>query len=193
MRQKRKKAHSEKGMDTLLYLWEMKKIVITGPECSGKSELSQALADYYHMPWVPEYARTYLTTLPRPYEASDLLAIARGQEEGIFDRESQFPDASWLFIDTWVVVLQIWYKYRFGVPPSFFAEMSDRHHIDHYLLCSPDLPWTDDPLRENPNDRDVLFEKYQEFLSQSNLPYTIISGRGSQRTQSAIQTLESLN
>lgn len=176
----------------LLYLWGMKKIVITGPECSGKSELTKALAEHYHMPWVPEYARTYLPRLPRSYEASDLIAIAMGQEGAVYERESQFPNASLLFVDTWTIVLQIWYRYRFGAPPAFFEEMSARHTIDHYLLCSPDLPWTDDPLRENPNDRDALFEQYREFLTQSKAPYTIISGRGSERIDAALRTIEAL-
>ena len=170
----------------------MRKIVITGPECSGKSALSQALAEYYGMPWVPEYARWYLEHLPRGYEARDLISIALGQEGAVFNCTAQFPEASGIFIDTWLVVLQIWYRYRFGAPPAFFEAMRGRHAIDHYLLCRPDLPWTEDPLRENPNDRDELFEVYRAFLTDMGASYTIISGRGDARQEDAIRALSFL-
>ena len=57
----------------------MHKIVIIGPESTGKSTLSQELAAHFNAPWVPEYAREYIDQLDRPYTFDDLLAIAKGQ------------------------------------------------------------------------------------------------------------------
>ena len=57
----------------------MKKIVIIGPESTGKSTLCQQLASYYQTLWVPEFAREYLLALRKQYTFEDLLIIAKGQ------------------------------------------------------------------------------------------------------------------
>ena len=57
----------------------VKRVVIIGPECTGKSELSATLADVYDTVWVREFAREYLDRLGRPYGEHDLKIIARGQ------------------------------------------------------------------------------------------------------------------
>lgn len=59
----------------------MKKVVVIGPESTGKSTLSALLAAHFHTVWTPEYAREYLDGLGRPYEQHDLLAIAGGAVE----------------------------------------------------------------------------------------------------------------
>ena len=56
-----------------------KKVCIIGPECTGKTELSQFLSEHYKCPWVAEYARAYLNKLGRSYDESDLVKIAHGQ------------------------------------------------------------------------------------------------------------------
>lgn len=57
----------------------MKKVVVIGPESTGKSTLSEQLANHYQTVWVPEFARGYLETLGRAYNQDDLLRIAEGQ------------------------------------------------------------------------------------------------------------------
>ena len=68
----------------------LKKIVVIGPESTGKSTLCEQLAQHYHTTWCPEYAREYLTTNGLAYTFEDLLAIAKGQvalEEAAVKRE----------------------------------------------------------------------------------------------------------
>ena len=57
----------------------MKKIVIIGPESTGKSTLCEQLATQYNSLWCPEYAREYLLKFGTNYSYGDLLTIARGQ------------------------------------------------------------------------------------------------------------------
>ena len=40
----------------------LKKIVVIGPESTGKSSLCKLLAEHYNTLWCPEYAREYLTS-----------------------------------------------------------------------------------------------------------------------------------
>ena len=57
----------------------MKKIVIIGPESTGKSTLCEQLAAHYNTEWVREYAREYLLRNGAAYAYDDLLEIAKGQ------------------------------------------------------------------------------------------------------------------
>src|SRR5436190_21605570 len=59
----------------------IKKIVITGPESTGKTSLCQQLAEHFHTEWCPEYAREYLLKHGMNYSYDDLLTIAKGQVE----------------------------------------------------------------------------------------------------------------
>jgi nicotinamide riboside kinase len=63
---------------------------------------------------------------------------------------------------------------------------------DYYLLCKPDMPWEPDPLRQNENDRDMLFDKYESKIKEIAVPYTIIKGNNKERKKKAIQILNSL-
>jgi NadR type nicotinamide-nucleotide adenylyltransferase len=163
-------------------------IVITGPESSGKSQLSQSLAHQFNSPWVAEYARWYLEHLYREYKASDLLAISLGQQNAYYQSRSLFPNKP-ILIDTWAIVLMVWSTIKYGAHPKVFESWLLREPIDVFLLCAPDLPWEDDPLREHPEKRWELFEMYQNILDQYQLPYQIVEGTGDERLQRAVEHL----
>jgi len=58
-------------------------ITIAGAENSGKTTLAMQLAEHFKCPFVPEYAREYLSSLGRPYDERDLEIIAERQLEAI--------------------------------------------------------------------------------------------------------------
>ncbi|MCH5600026.1 AAA family ATPase [Niabella ginsengisoli] len=67
----------------------IKKIVIIGPESTGKSTLCEQLAQHYGTVWCPEYAREYLLKNGTNYTFEDLAEIAKGQlnlEETFIER-----------------------------------------------------------------------------------------------------------
>ena len=93
----------------------MKKVVIIGPESTGKSTLSEQLAKHYNTSWVPEYAREYLIQHGPGYTYDDLLTIAKGQaalEENYINRAA--PSSKVLFIDTDQYVMKVWCEFVFG-------------------------------------------------------------------------------
>ena len=149
--------------------------VITGPECSGKSGLSEALADQYDTILVPEYSRTYLTLIGRPYLMEDLDKIALGQLS--LEEEAFNSDKSFSICDTDLTVMYIWSAYKYG-DGSNLIEEGLYSHIEnkYYFLCYPDLQWVPDPLRENPEDRIELFQLYEKLLKELSVPYTILKG-----------------
>lgn len=161
----------------------IKKIVVIGPESTGKSTLCARLAEHYKTLWVPEYAREYLEKNGPEYTYDDLLTIAKGQIEseesiskefsgkkhlsedvlfqktdtGIHTASSpSFPpsgDRGLLFIDTDMYVMKVWAEFVFNKCHNWILNQIAERKYDLYLLCDVDLPWVEDKLREYPDKK----------------------------------------
>lgn len=171
---------------------EIKKIVIIGPESTGKSTLSKALAQHYQTLWCPEYAREYLLQNGTDYTVADLLTIAKGQLklEDEFTRKVQEENKrSLLFVDTDMYVMKVWSEYVFGTCDFFILDTIIKRKYDGYLLCNIDLPWVKDELREYPDEkpRQELFSIYKDLLINQPAPWALISGTNTERTADAIE------
>ena len=59
------------------------RIVLYGPESTGKTTLARSLAEHYKTEWVPEFARNYLQRKwdkkQQVCTLNDLFSIAKGQ------------------------------------------------------------------------------------------------------------------
>jgi NadR type nicotinamide-nucleotide adenylyltransferase len=164
----------------------IKKIVITGPESSGKTTLTRQLAEHFSTAWVPEFARSFLEELGRPYQREDLLTIALGQ--ATLEDTKVASARQYLFCDTGLEVIKIWSLVKYGeVDPRIETLLQERSY-DHYLLCAPDLEWTPDPLREAPEDKERrrLFEYYERELQKRGIPWSMVSGQGEARLRTAL-------
>jgi NadR type nicotinamide-nucleotide adenylyltransferase len=162
------------------------KIVVVGPESTGKSSLCEQLAIQYQTSWVPEYAREYLLKLGRPYNYEDLLIIAKGQlaQE---DRITTSLNKPFVFIDTDMYVMKVWCEYVFGKCHPFILEEIIRRKYDKYLLCNTDLPWVADELREYPDleSREQLYHMYKDLMINQSTPWFDISGDYEERLKKA--------
>lgn len=173
----------------------LKKIVITGPESSGKTTLARELAAYYGTVWVREMARSYLEVKAEPgYVEDDLLNIARLQlwTEDAFAAKVTSDDPPYLFCDTDLITIRIWGEEKYGRTDPWIVQQTQERHYDLWLLCMPDMPWEPDPLRENPNDRDRLFGVYERTLQQLGKSYVVMQGAHEQRMHAAKQAIEAL-
>ncbi|WP_205508001.1 AAA family ATPase [Longitalea arenae] len=172
----------------------MKKIVVIGPESTGKSTLSEQLAAYYKTSWVPEYAREYLLQYGTNYTYDDLLTIAKGQlalEESYIEKAKA---SKLLFIDTDQYVMKVWCEFVFGKCHPWILDQITKRKYDLYLLCNIDLPWTKDALREYPDlePRKQLYSIYKTILSNQSVPWVEISGNYDERLQKGIQAVNDL-
>lgn len=168
----------------------LKKIAIVGPECTGKSDLASFLATRYNTVWVPEYARGYLDNLVRPYEQQDLLTIAHGQQR--LEAEWALSANGLLFCDTTLLVIKIWSEVRYGnCDPEIVSALNDSHY-DLHLLTYVDIPWEDDPQREHPDKREMLYSMYHEQLSAMKVPFVEIKGEREERRRKAIEAVDAL-
>jgi len=164
---------------------DLKKVVVIGPESTGKSTLSCALAALLRTAYVPEYARAYLETLMRPYTEADLLAIAEGQL-ALEDRMAAEADRV-LICDTDLYVLKVWSEHRFGRCDPWILERIAERRYDLYLLADIDVSWQEDPLREHPAPemRRYFYQIYKDIVQHSGVPWTEISGGETRRLEMA--------
>jgi NadR type nicotinamide-nucleotide adenylyltransferase len=170
-----------------------KRILILGPESTGKSTLAEDLANHFGEPWVPEFAREYLEKIDRQYCFEDLAEIGKGQillEDQLAEKAKNF-----LFCDTDLRVIHIWSEHRFGKTDTWVLEEIDRRKYDLILLTDTDLPWTPDPLREYPElqMRQYFFKKYLELAEESGFPFMIVSGDQQTRLQIAVKAIQKLS
>ena len=164
----------------------MKRILITGPESTGKSELTQALAGHYKGLAVPEYARDYVKNLGRPYLYSDVEHIAFMQVKA-YDLSTH---PAWVFFDTWLIITKVWFEVVYGVSPPWLEEKIRESTIDLVLLCDTDIPWVPDPVRENGGPmREKLLNIYKKELDEFDLEWELVSGKGTDRFECARQLI----
>lgn len=152
------------------------RILILGPESTGKSTLAADLAAHFGEPWVPEFAREYLEKLNRAYEYEDLSEIAKGQialEDKLAQNASKF-----LFVDTDLRVIKVWSEHKFDNVHDWIPEEIERRTYSKILITDVDLPWEADPLREHPEPgmRQYFLDKYLELASKSGFPFQLIHG-----------------
>jgi nicotinamide riboside kinase len=159
------------------------RIVLTGPESTGKSALTHALARRFSVPSADEYARRYLETHGPDYDADLLLEIARGHR--LHQQVCVPPSEPVGLLDTDLINYAIWFEVVFGQCPDEVLHAMERETHHAYLLCAPDLPWEPDPLRENPDDREHLFDLHRARIEHLGRPYRIIRGIGHARTTCA--------
>ena len=159
------------------------KIIITGPESSGKTTLCEQLSIHFNIPFTKEFARSYIDNLDRIYMIGDLLSI--GKEQLKSELNSQL-------LDTDLITIKIWSEYKYGRCDKWILDQIEKQKTEKrfYLLCKPDIAWQEDKQRENPNDREELFEIYKQVLNDLGHKYFIV--KGEDRTENSISKISSI-
>jgi NadR type nicotinamide-nucleotide adenylyltransferase len=177
----------------------VKRIVVLGPESTGKSTLCKELAKYFQTNWVPEYSRAYLMQKENNYGFDDLKKIAEGQlnvEDQVF--ESYIPSSTNqfhpIFIDTDMYVMKVWSEYVFNACDNSILTAIATRKYDLYLLCYPDLPWVPDPLREHPEEKErmKIYHYYKDAMINQTVPWVEIKGDYQKRVEDAINAVKLL-
>jgi NadR type nicotinamide-nucleotide adenylyltransferase len=184
----------------------IKKIVVVGPESTGKSSLCSLLANHYKTGWVKEYAREYLQTNGTDYTFDNLLDVAKGQidleEKAIAELTlhnasgyaAPANDTKLIFVDTDMYVLKVWCEFVFDKCHQWILNQIVTRKYDLYLLCDIDVPWVKDDLREYPDlvIREKLYHHYKDIMVNQNVPWINVNGNYEQRLQKAIEAVNKL-
>lgn len=164
------------------------KIVLFGPESTGKSTLAQQLAQQYNTVFVPEYSRIYAEMqllCGKELTQDDVVEIANGQlklETELITKANKI-----LFCDTDLLETKVYSEmYYDGYCPPQLEDFAQRKTCDLYLLMDVDLPWVADNIRDKPEGRQEQFNIFENTLKRYNKPYQVISGNDDERLEKAI-------
>lgn len=171
------------------------KIVLFGPESTGKTTLAKELAAHFNTHWVPEYMRTYLekkwNAYNRSCEIEDLRAIAIGQMAS----ENQLSKTAnqVLFCDTNLLEIKVYSEvYYQGYCDPLIAKYAEINSYDLYFLTYIDVPWEADVLRDKPFEREQMYANFKKALEKYNKPYVVLSGSLEERLNIAVKQVEKL-
>lgn len=167
-----------------------KRIVIYGPESTGKTTLAEKLASHYNTSWVPEFARDYLDKKGAWVEVADIPKIAEGQlqsEDALARKANRL-----LICDTDLITTSIYSQHYFGECPESVTQKADEREYDLYLLMDVDVAWVADWQRPDPTNRQYFFEKFKNELERRRRKYVVISGSYEERFNRAIKAIDAL-
>ena len=167
-----------------------RRVCVFGPESTGKSTLTEALARHYGTVFVPEYARTHITANGGLVEAHDMLPIARGQlasERALARRCDRV-----LFSDTDVLATTIWSEVLFGQVDAEVEALAASQHFDLTLLLDVDVPWVADIVRYLPGERASFFARCEEALARRSRNTIMVRGTWDERFESATRAVDAL-
>ncbi len=149
-----------------------KKIVITGPECSGKTTLALKLSEVLKGVYIPEVARPLLTLTNNQYFLKDLMTIATYQSA--LEQAVEGCGHGWIICDTSMLVIKIWSEFRFKEVDPLIVGYFQNSSADLWLLCEPLAVWHPDILRDAEQNRDQLFKLYHEELVRADKEFRVV-------------------
>ena len=159
-------------------------IVLTGPECSGKTTLAAALAEEFSAPWTPEAARLFAEGSDAPLSAATVAPIARLAIA--LEDEARASAPALLVRDTDLVSTVVYARHYYGYCEPWIEAAARARVADLYLLCAPDLPWTADGVRDRPTQRAELHAAFARTLLAFGGSVVPVQGVGEARTAAAM-------
>ncbi len=174
---------------------DLVKVVLFGPESTGKTTLSRDLANHFDTVWVPEYAREYLQEKwdkeKKVCEPQDLLPIAYGQMR--LENELAKKANKVLICDTDLLETKVYSEaYYVGHCDPILEEYALQNQYDLYLLTYIDVPWEKDDLRDKPGERERMFTYFKETLEKYERNFVTLKGDRERRLLAAIQHIQKL-
>ncbi|MBX3173585.1 MAG: ATP-binding protein [Gemmatimonadaceae bacterium] len=165
------------------------RVVLTGPEASGKTTLARTLADALAAPCVPEASRLVAEALrPEGLSAETVAPIAQlGMR---LDDEARLREPDVIVYDTDLVSTVVYARHYYGEVASWIVDEARARRADLYLLCRPDLPWTPDGVRDRPTGREAMFDAFRDALTELGARVVEIGGVGEARTEAARAAVE---
>jgi NadR type nicotinamide-nucleotide adenylyltransferase len=171
------------------------KIVLFGPESTGKTTLSKQLARHYNSVWVPEYAREYLqdkwNNERKTCQPEDLLPIAVGQMR--IENQLAKKTDSILICDTDLLETMVYSEaYYVGTCDPMLEKYAKENTYDLYFLTYIDTPWEADDLRDKPNARERMFNAFEAALIKNDNPFVLLKGSKKERLEVAVKHIDEL-
>jgi nicotinamide riboside kinase len=167
------------------------KIAILGAECTGKTQLSLALATllkptHPDLVSVPEYLRSWCDTHQRTPRSHEQSHIAHMQMQ----RVNAHSAASLVLSDTAPLMTAIYSDLLFDDHSLYSAALEHHRAFALTLVTALDLPWVADGIqRDGIAMRAQVHQRLCEVLRQRRIAFSMVYGRGEARSHAALQAI----
>jgi len=171
------------------------RVVLIGPESTGKTRLARELATHYAVPWSPEHARQYVEIHDGSLGYADVDAIGQGQKTGedVAVARAAQRGVPMVVLDTDLVSTMVYSRHYYGECPEWIEREARARLGDLYLLHHADVDWVaDGRQREQPRRRDELLERFRAALQDLGVPACDVRGSWDERKRRAIDAVDRL-
>ncbi|MDP1900913.1 MAG: ATP-binding protein [Rubrivivax sp.] len=166
------------------------RVAIVGAESTGKTALARALAERLgpltglRCAWVGEWLRQWCEQEQRTPRVDEQRAIAR-QQHALIDAAAARCDL--LICDTTALMTAVYSAMLFDDHSLVAYAIEEQRRCELTLLTALDLPWVADGLqRDGPQVRQPVDTRVRTLLAAHRLPWSLVSGQGEQRVESAL-------
>ena len=171
------------------------KVVLFGPESTGKTTLAYQLSRHYNTVWVREYARSYLqdkwNNERKTCEHDDLIPIAEGQIRLENDLAKKADKV--LICDTDILETKVYSEeYYGGFVDPLLEKYALENTYDLYFLTYIDVPFEEDDLRDRPHLREEMFRAFKNTLDKYRRPYILLKGGKKERLAKAVKVIDKM-
>ena len=165
----------------------LKKVVLLGTESTGKTTLTEKLANYFGASKVLEAGRDIIKD-SKDFKFEDLYTVA--QEHA--NRIAACPtDASpLLFIDTDVHITKSYARFIFNKELELSRKIIEHNEAAIYLYLSNDVPHVQDGTRLGKADRNLLDRSHRQTLHHHGVAYHEIKGGWLERFEQAVAVIK---
>lgn len=173
------------------------RVVLTGPECTGKTTLAADLASAFGTPWLPEMARAYAAERAAKGQLLaaadvDLIAARAIAAEDAAEDAALAAMPPLLVLDTDLLSTVTYARHYYGASSAWLEGEARARRAQLYLLCAPDIPWIPDGIRDRPDRRDELFSEFDRVLTEFGADVTVVRGSGNARLAAAMAAVSGL-
>ncbi len=166
-------------------------IVLLGAPSTGKTTLTECLAQEYETVWMPEYGREYWDQhqSERRLIPEQLVEIAEGhieREERLLLQSNHF-----LFTDTNAMITVLFANYYHGFALPRLLELADTNasRYDLVFVCDTDIPYDATWDRSGEGNRRIFQRQILSDLHIRKIPYIVLRGNLERRVQTVKSVL----
>ena len=172
----------------------MRRVVLTGGECTGKTTLARALAARWETTWAAEAAREVALDRAGVLGPEDVPVIARTHVRLADTAERAAGEAGrpLVVFDQDLFSTAVYARHYYGGCPHWIERLAAERRGHLYLLCAPDLPWESDGVRDRAAAREEIHVLFAEALRAADARVVDVTGLGPGREALAIAAVTHL-